>query len=147
MKTATATPSWNVSLVIPAIGFWNRMMVKIPFLGERLLVMSNKMTGKILPNLTFLGFRNDASFDNAIWNWELFLSMIGADYDIGESSADSKLYIIKKCPAGYCRPSHLTACRATMALDHSLVESSGAKLMVEKRFPTDGVCVEKVVKK
>jgi hypothetical protein len=32
-----------------------------------------------------------------------------------------------------------------MELDSSLVENSGAKLLVDKRFPLDGVCVERVV--
>jgi hypothetical protein len=31
-----------------------------------------------------------------------------------------------------------------MELDHRLVESSGGKLIVEKRFPLDGICIEKV---
>jgi hypothetical protein len=34
-----------------------------------------------------------------------------------------------------------------MELDNSLIESSGAKLIVDKRFPIDGICVERVVKK
>jgi hypothetical protein len=34
-----------------------------------------------------------------------------------------------------------------MKLDNSLVENSGARLVVDKRFPIDGVCVERIVPK
>ncbi len=145
-EISNAKASWNLSFIIPVLGFTNRMIIKIPFLGEKLLPFSNEMIGKLLPNFTFLGFRKGATYENAIWNWELFLSLIGAQYNAEEVSQDSKVYTIVKCPAGYCRIEHLNACEATMELDHSLVKKSGAKLIVEKRFPTDGVCIEKIIR-
>ncbi len=138
--------TWNISFMLPAVGLFNRIVIKFPFLGNIILSLSNKMTGKILPNLTFLGFRKEATYENAIWNWENFLSLIGADYTVENGSYDSRIYTIYKCPAGYCRLEHLSACQCTMELDHSLVESSGAKLVVEKRFPIDGICIEKIIR-
>jgi hypothetical protein len=145
-EISNAKASWDMSFVIPVIGFINRMIIKIPILGKRLLPFSNKMIGILLPNLTFLGFRKGATYENAIWNWEIFLSLIGAQYSAEEISQDSKVYTILKCPAGYCRIEHLKACEATMELDHSLVKKSGAKLIVEKRFPIDGICIEKIIR-
>lgn len=145
MKTNDKT-SLNVSFMIPAVGLFNRIVIKLPILGKNILNLSNKMIGKLLPNLTFLGFRKETTYENAIWNWENFLSLIGADYTVENDSSSSRIYTIYKCPAGYCRLKHLGACQCTMELDHSLVESSGAKLVVEKRFPIDGVCIEKIIK-
>jgi hypothetical protein len=144
MKTDDKT-SWDISFMIPSVGLFNRIIIKLPILGKSILSLSNKMIGKMIPNLTFLGFRKEATYENAIWNWENFLSLIGADYTVENDSPDSRIYTIYKCPAGYCHLGHLNACQATMKLDHSLVESSGAKLIVEKRFPIDGVCIEKII--
>jgi hypothetical protein len=109
--------------------------------------LTNKALGRLLPKLSFLGFRKEASYENAVWNWEIFLKLIGAEYDVEVKSPQSRIYNIKKCPAGHCRLEHLDACNATMELDNSLVENSGEKLIVDKRFPIDGICVERVVKK
>ena len=130
----------------PFFGSYCRGVVRIPFLG-RTLGLTNKALGRLLPKLSFLGFRKEASYENAVWNWEIFLKLIGADYDVEAISPQSRIYNIKKCPAGHCRLEHLDACNATMELDNSLIESSGARLIVDKRFPIDGICVERVVKK
>ena len=135
-----------ISKTIPFWGSYFRIVVRIPLLG-RTVGLTNKALGRLLPKLSFLGFRKEASYENAVWNWEIFLKLIGADYDVEAISPQSRIYNIKKCPAGHCRLEHLDACNATMELDNSLVESSGAKLIVDKRFPTDGICVERVVKK
>jgi hypothetical protein len=139
-------PSGIIAKTIPFFGSYIRAVVRIPFLG-RMIGSTNKALGRLLPNLSFLGFRKEASYENAIHNWELFLKLIGAQYDVEETSPASRLYTIKKCPAGYCRPKHLDACAVTMELDNSLVERSGAKLIVDKRAPIDGICVERVVPK
>ena len=135
-----------IAKTIPLWGTYFRLAVKIPFLGKT-VGPTNKFAGMLLPKLFFLGFRKEASYENAIWNWEIFLKLIGADYDVELTSPQSKIYYIKKCPAGHCRMEHLDACKVTMELDNSLVENSGAKLIVDKRFPIDGICVEKVVAK
>ncbi len=135
-----------IARTIPFWGKYFRIAVKISLLGK-MTVMSNKALGWFLPKLSILGFRKEASYENAIWNWEIFLDLIGADYDVESTSPQSKTYYIKKCPAGHCRLQHLEACKVTMELDNSLVENSGAKLIVDKRFPIDGICVEKVVAK
>jgi len=130
----------------PYFGSYCRGVVRIPLLG-RTLGLTNKVFGRLLPKLSFLGFRKEASYENAVWNWEIFLKLIGAEYEVEVISPQSRLYNIKKCPAGHCRLEHIDACNATMELDNSLVESSGAKLIVDKRFPIDGICVERVVLK
>ena len=135
-----------ISKTIPFWGSYFRVVVRIPLLG-RTVGLTNKALGRLFPKLSFLGFRKEASYENAVWNWEIFLKLIGADYDVEAISPQSRIYNIKKCPAGHCRLEHLDACNATMELDNSLVESSGARLIVDKRFPIDGICVERVVKK
>ena len=144
-KTYNVKAAQFISFIVPVIGFWNRIIVRFPILGKGIIVLSNKMTGKMLPYLSFLGFRKETSYENAVWNWEIFLNLIGAEYEAEEVSPEINVYTIKKCPAGFCSSKHLNACKATMALDHSLVESSGARLIVEKRIPVDGVCIEKIV--
>jgi hypothetical protein len=145
MKTEVK-PSGIISKTIPFFGSYFRGLIRIPLLG-RTVGLTNKALGRLLPNLSFLGFRKEASYENAVWNWEIFLKLIGAQYDVEETSPQSRLYTIKKCPAGHCRLEHLDACKATMELDNSLVESSGASLIVDKRFPIDGICVERIVPK
>ncbi|MGB5218110.1 MAG: hypothetical protein WBN66_07410 [Smithella sp.] len=136
-----------LKITAKTIPFWRtyfRLVVKIPLIGKT-IGPTNKLVGRLLPKLSFLGFRKEGSYENAIWNWEIFLKLIGADYDVESTSPQSKTYYIKKCPAGHCRLEHLDASMVTMELDNSLVENSGAKLIVDKRFPIDGICVEKVV--
>ncbi len=135
-----------ISKTIPFWGWYFRLAAKIPLVGK-ITGLTNKALGKLLTNLSFLGFRKEASYENAIWNWEIFLKLIGADYDAEVTSPESKIYYIKKCPAGHCQLKHLDGCNVTMELDNSLVENSGAKLIVDKRFPLDGICVERVVPK
>lgn len=135
-----------IAKTIPLWGTYFRLAVKIPFLGK-ITGLTNRLLGKMLPKLSFLGFRKAASYENAIWNWEIFLDLIGAHYDVESTSPQSKTYFIKKCPAGHCRMEHLNACMVTMELDNSLIENSGEKLIVDKRFPIDGICVERVVAK
>jgi hypothetical protein len=133
-----------IAKTVPFFGLFIRGVVRIPLLG-RMLGPTNKALGRLLPNLSFLGFRKGASYENAIWNWEIFLKLIGAHYDVEETSPESRFYTIRKCPAGYCRLEHLDACKVTMELDNSLVERSGACLVVDKRSPIDGICVERIV--
>ena len=135
-----------IAKTIPLLGSFFRIVVKIPLLG-RTIGITNKALGRLLPKFSFLGFRKEASYENAVWNWEIFLKLIGAEYDAEAISPQSKIYNITKCPAGHCRLEHLDACQATMELDSSLVESSGARLVVDKRYPLDGICVERVVQK
>jgi hypothetical protein len=143
-KTKGPRALFRISFLIPVIGWWNRMVVKLPFVGKRLMTSSNRMTGKLLPKLTFLGFRGEPGWETAIWNWEVFLDLIGAEYEL-IASPEGRTYTFKKCPAGYCRPEHRDACLTTMVIDHTLAECSGARLIVEKRIPEDGICVEKIV--
>jgi len=133
-----------ISKTVPFWGFFFRFAVRIPVLGKT-VGLTNRSLGRLLPGLSFLGFRKEASYENAIWNWELFLKLIGAQYDAETVSPQLRIYNIRKCPAGHCRPGHLDACKATMELDNSIVESSGARLLVDKRFPIDGICVERIV--
>jgi len=112
-------------LIAKTIPFWGkyfRLAVKIPLVGK-ITALTNKLLGRLLPKLSFLGFRKDASYENAIWNWEIFLKLIGAEYDAEVTSPQSKIYYIKKCPAGHCRLEHLDACKVTMELDNSLVKT------------------------
>jgi hypothetical protein len=135
-----------ISKTIPFWGWYFRLAAKIPLAGK-ITGRTNKTLGKLLPKLSFLGFRKEASYENAVWNYEIFLKLIGAPYDVKIDSPLSRPFIIHKCPAGHCRLEHLNACKVTMKLNHSLVESSGAILMVDKRSPLDGSCVERVVSK
>jgi hypothetical protein len=139
-------PSGIISKIVPFFGLFIRSFVRIPLFGK-FLGATNKALGRLLTKLSFLGFGKEASYENAIRNWEVFLKLIGAKYDVEQTSPESRLYTINECPAGYCRLEHLDACKVTMELDNSLVESSGAKLIVEKRFPIDGICVERIVPK
>lgn len=145
MQTSTKA-SHIIARTIPFWGWYFRLAAKIPLVGK-ITALTNKLLGKILPRLSFLGFRKEPSYENAIWNWEVFLKLIGAEYDAEETSTQSKIYYIKKCPAGHCRMEHLDACNITMELDNSVVENSGASLILNKRFPLDGICVERVVPK
>jgi hypothetical protein len=145
MKSEISTPG-IIARTIPLWGSLFRLSVKIPVMGKT-VGMTNRALGRLLPSLSFLGFRKEASYENAVWNWEVFLKLIGAQYDTESMSEESKIYNIRKCPAGHCSRGHLEACKATMELDNSLVESSGGRLIVDKRFPVDGVCVERVVRK
>lgn len=145
MTTSNKTSQF-VTQTVPFWGKYFRLAVKIPLLGKTVGPI-NKLVGRLLPKLSLLGFRKEASYENAVWNWEIFLKLIGAEYDAEVTSPQSKTYYIKKCPAGHCRLEHLDACKITMELDTSLVENSGARLIVDKRFPLDGICVENVVSK
>lgn len=131
-----------VKPVVAVVGMQNRLMCKVPGVGKQMVAMTSKSLGKLLPKLSFLGFRNQPSYENALWNWELFLELLGADYEKEELGAEGNRYTFHKCPAGYTCAAHLDACEATMELDNNLTKSSGAKLIVEKCIPNDGVCVE-----
>jgi hypothetical protein len=122
---------WNISFIIPIIGFINKTVVKIPFIGRILLSFSNKMIGQILPYFTFLGFRKAATYENAIWNREVFLSLIGAQYSAEKISPDIKVCTIFKCPAGYCQKRQLNACKVTMELDSNLVKRQGPNSLLK----------------
>jgi hypothetical protein len=135
-----------ISKAVPFWGFLFRFLAGIPLTG-RITAFTNRLLGRLLPGFSFLGFRKEASYENAVWNWEIFLKLIGADYDVDETAPQERLYTIKKCPAGHCRAEHLKGCNVTMELDNSLVERSGARLIVDKRAPLDGICIERVVPK
>jgi hypothetical protein len=128
---------------IPFFGWYFRKVMGVPLLG-RSVGLTNKALGRLLPHLSFLGFRKDQSFETAVRNWETYLKLVGARYELEESSSGERVYTFRQCPAGHCRPEHLDACNATMELDSSLVQNSGARLIVEKRIPLDGICVERI---
>ncbi len=134
-----------VKPVVAAVGLQNRLMCRIPGVGSKMVGATSKSLGKLLPKLAFLGFRKEPSYENALWNWELFLELLGANYEKENLGPESNQYTFHKCPAGYTCAAHLDACEATMELDHNLVKSSGAKLLVEKCMPKDGVCVETLI--
>jgi hypothetical protein len=131
--------------VVAMVGLQNRLLVRVPVVGKKMVEGSSAALGKLAPRLSFLGFRNQTSYENALWNWENFLAILGADYEKETVESQRNVYTFRRCPAGYCGPDHLAACEATMQLDHNLVKSSGAKLLVEKCIPKDGVCVETLV--
>ena len=135
-----------IAKTIPFWGAYFRIVAKIPLMGK-IVGLTNKGLGKLFPRLSFLGFRKEASYENAVWNWEVFLKLVGAEYEVQIDSPKSRTYNFNKCPAGHCRPEHLDACKVTMELDNSVVESSGARLVIDKRIPADGVCIQKIVKK
>ena len=139
----------RTSIIIPAIvsviGVLNRTLVRLPGVGKKIVAVSSRSVGRMIPHLSRFGFLKEPSYKNAVWNWDLFLDLIGADYEKEEAEVSVTEYKIFKCPAGFCRPEHIDACEATMECDHSLVDTSGANLVVEKCFPNDGICVEKVI--
>jgi hypothetical protein len=131
--------------IVALVGLMNRALVKIPGVGKAMVASTSRLLGKAAPSLGFLGLHKEPSYDNAVWNWEIFLDLIGAEYEKEAVSPFKVTYTFQRCPAGYCRPGHLDACEATMQLDHNLVEKSGAQLIVEKCIPVDGVCVETLI--
>jgi hypothetical protein len=139
----------RTSKIIPGIvsvfGVLNRTLVRLPGIGKKIVAGSSRSVGRVIPRLNRFGFIKEPSYENAVWNWDLFLDLIGADYEKEEAGDNATIYKIYKCPAGFCQPEHVDACEATMECDHSLVDTSGARLVVEKRFPNDGICVEKVI--
>ena len=128
----------------PLVGLLNRALVRVPFAGEIVAARTAGMVGRLLPHASFLGFRPGNSYGDAVANWENFLMRIGAAYVKETDGPDSATYTFQKCPAGFSCSRHLKACKATMELDHGLVEASGATLTVEKRIPADCVCVERI---
>ncbi len=141
----TATVSKIVKPVVAMVGWQNRLLVRVPAAGKKMVEGSSRALGKLLPSLGFLGFRKQPSYENALWNWEVFLALLGAEYEKETPDPQRNVYTFRRCPAGYCRQDHLAACEATMQLDYNLVERSGAGLVVEKCIPRDGVCVETLV--
>ena len=131
--------------ILPFLGVYFRMGVKVPLL-RKMIFFTNGAVGRLIPNLSFLGFRKEKSYENALWNWELYLRLVGADYELQENDVGEKIYIFKKCPVGNCCRKHIDACKATMAVDHNVVEISGAKLILEKTIPVDGICVERIAR-
>jgi hypothetical protein len=131
--------------VVAMTGMQNRLLCKVPVVGKPMVAGTSKMIGKLAPHLGFLGFRKVKSYENALWNWEVFLDLIGAAYEKDVLSPEETVYTFRKCPAGFCCAEHLDACEGTMMLDHTLVEKSGAKLRVDKRIPVDGICVEAII--
>jgi hypothetical protein len=131
--------------VLALVGLMNRALVRVPGVGKKMVASTSRSLGKVAPRAGFLGFRKEPSYDNTVYNWEIFLDLIGAEYEKEEVSPQRITYTFHKCPAGYCQPGHLDACEATMELDRTFVEKSGAHLIVEKRIPIDGVCVETLI--
>ncbi len=131
--------------VVSVVGMQNRLLCKIPGMGKTMVAFSSRSLGKLLPKLSFLGYRKEPSYENALHNWEVFLDIIGAQYEKETLGPQEVQYTFRKCPAGYSCGAHLDACEATMELDNNLVKSSGAELVVEKRIPKDGICIEKIV--
>jgi len=127
------------------IGVFNRALVKIPLVGEKMVAGTSKSLGRLTARNKMLGFKTDPSYENALFNWELFLELIGAEFKKDDLSPTAKVYTFVRCPAGYTEPEHLGACVATMELDQSLVSTSGGQLIIEKRIPIDGLCAVRIV--
>jgi hypothetical protein len=131
--------------VVKLVGAQNRLMVRFP-VGKMMVEATSRALGKLTPHLTFLGFRKEPSYENAIHNWEIYLALVGAgEYEKEVRGPQENVYTFHKCPAGYTCSEHLDACEATMVLDDTVVASSGARLRVDKRIPVDGICVEAIV--
>lgn len=131
--------------VVVIVGMNNRLLVRVPVVGKKMVEATSWLIGKLAPHIAFLGFRKEPSYENALHNWEIYLDLIGAEYEKGVRGTQENVYTFRKCPAGFCSCEHADACDATMVLDHVLVESSGARLKVDKRIPIDGICVEAIV--
>lgn len=129
----------------PVIGVLNRVLVKVPLVGEKLVAGTSKSLGKLTARNKALGFKTEPSYENALYNWELFLELLGAEFKREDLSPTAKVYTFVRCPAGYSEPEHLSACVATMELDQSLVSTSGGQLIIEKRIPIDGLCAVRIV--
>jgi hypothetical protein len=127
------------------IGVFNRALVRIPLVGEKMVAGTSKSLGRLTARNKMLGFKTDPSYENALFNWELFLELIGAEFKKQDLSPTAKIYTFVRCPAGYTEPEHLGACVATMELDQSLVSTSGGQLIIEKRIPIDGLCAVRIV--
>jgi hypothetical protein len=127
------------------IGVFNRALVRIPLVGEKMVAGTSKSLGRLTARNKMLGFKTDPSYENALFNWELFLDLIGAEFKKQDLSPTAKIYTFVRCPAGYTEPEHLGACVATMELDQSLVSTSGGQLIIEKRIPIDGLCAVRIV--
>ena len=61
----------------PVIGVINRVLVKVPLVGEKMVAGTSKSLGRLTARNKLLGFKTEPSFENAIYNWELFLELIG----------------------------------------------------------------------
>jgi hypothetical protein len=131
--------------VVAVVGIQNRLLVRVPVVGKKMVEGTSRAIGKLAPRVAFLGFRKEPSYENALYNWEIFLDLIGAEYEKETRDPQENVYTFRKCPAGFCCSEHANACDATMVLDHTLVASSGARLRLDKRIPIDGICVEAIV--
>ncbi|MEW6554754.1 MAG: hypothetical protein AB1384_10765 [Actinomycetota bacterium] len=131
--------------VVKLVGMESRIMVRVPR-GRKMVEATSRALGKLTPRLAFLGFRKEPSYENAIHNWEVYLSLVGAgDYEKEVRGPQENVYTFRRCPAGYACSEHLDACEATMVLDDTVVTASGARLRVDKSIPVDGICVESIV--
>ena len=131
--------------ITPVVGILNRAMIRVPLVGEKLVVGAGKSLGRLTARNRALGFRTEPGYENALYNWELYLELLGADYQKKDAGPTDKIYTFIRCPAGFTEPEHLAACAATMELDQALVETSGARLIIEKRIPEDGMCSVRLV--
>jgi hypothetical protein len=144
METASSA-SKIMKPVVRMVGIQNRFLVRLPVVGKKIVEGSGRAIGKLAPRFTFLGFKKEPSYENALHNWETFLALISAEYEKETRGPQENVYTFLKCPAGFCSSEHADACDGTMVLDHTLVATSGAQLRVDKRIPVDGICVESVV--
>lgn len=131
--------------ILPFLGVYFRIGVKVPFLRQTIF-FTNGAVGRLIPKLAFLGFRKGKSYENAIWNWELYLKLVGCAYEVQENDQKESIYILRQCPVGNCRRDHTDVCDATMTLDHNVVKTIGAKLILEKTIPVDGICVLRIAR-
>lgn len=144
-KNKTKKTSKILKSITPVIGVLNRALVKVPLIGEKMVAGSSKSLGKLTARNKMLGFKTDPSYENALYNWELFLELIGAEFKKDDLNPTAKVYTFVRCPAGYTESEHLGACVATMELDQSLISTSGGQLIIEKRIPIDGICAVRIV--
>jgi len=54
--------------VVTMVGLQNRLLVQVPVVGKKMVESSSTALGKLAPRLSFLGFRNQPSYENALWN-------------------------------------------------------------------------------
>jgi len=90
MKTVIKT-SGIISKTIPFFGLYIRGVVRIPLLG-RMLGSTNKALGRLLPNLSFLGFRKEASTKTLFGTGKFFSSSLELNTTWKKLLQSQKLY-------------------------------------------------------
>jgi hypothetical protein len=142
------TREWMKKITVssaPVAGVMNRLMAKIPTIGQSAAGELNKGLAHLAWKTRLLPFNKVASEEDLFRNWEMYLDSVGSSYEVLESGPSYRVYKMNACPAGHCKREHLSACRATMELDHTVVELSGGKLNVLQSIPEGfDSCIQRV---